>query len=187
MKKLFTFAAVVTLSVFVLLPAAPASATVCEAPWGSTAKTAADNTGGSLTNIRTGQHPCFDRMVFDVPGANANTGYRVEYVTNVIADGSGEIIPVSGGAKLQIRIDAPAYNPNTGAPTYSPIWKPSDPAKHRTLPGVNLTGYQTFRDARFAGSFEGQTTVGLGVRARLPFRVMTENNKVIVDVAHLWY
>lgn len=185
MKKLFSLVLGISFAVIGILPAATASATVCEAPWGSLPKSAVDTTSGSLTNIRTGQQPCFDRIVFDVPGASTGTGYHVEYVTNVHADGSGELIPVSGGAKLQIRVDAPAYNVNTGAPTYKPIMTPG--ANYRALPGVNLSGYKTFRDARFAGSFEGQTTVGLGVRAKLPFRVLVLDNRVVVDVAHLWY
>ncbi len=43
----------------------------------------------------------------------------------------------------------------------------------------------------WAGSFEGQTTVGLGVRARLPFRVFTlegpgDGSRIVVDVARYW-
>ncbi len=51
---------------------------------------------------------------------------------------------------------------------------------------VNLAGYRTFQDTRFAGSFEGDTQIGLGVRARLPFRVFQEGNRIVVDVAHDW-
>jgi hypothetical protein len=51
---------------------------------------------------------------------------------------------------------------------------------------VDLTGYRTFRDTRFAGSFEGETQIGLGVRARLPFRVLQLDGRIIVDVAHSW-
>jgi hypothetical protein len=51
---------------------------------------------------------------------------------------------------------------------------------------VNLTGYRTFRDARFVGSFEGDTQIGLGVRARLPFRVWVADGRIVVDVAHNW-
>ena len=36
---------------------------------------------------------------------------------------------------------------------------------------VNVTGFRTFRQVAWGGSFEGSTTLGLGVRARLPFRV----------------
>jgi len=76
-------------------------------------------------------------------------------------------------------VHAPSYDPDTGAPTY--------PARAgRPLPGVDLTGYRAFRDTRFAGSFEGDTQLGLGVRARLPFRVLRVDGHVIVDVAHSW-
>ncbi len=74
---------------------------------------------------------------------------------------------------------APAYHPETGAPAY--------PGRvGRPLPGVFLDGYRTFRDTRFAGSFEGETQIGLGVRARLPFRVLVLDGRVVVDVAHNW-
>jgi hypothetical protein len=56
---------------------------------------------------------------------------------------------------------------------------------------VNVTGYSTFRQVAWAGTFEGQTTVGLGVRARLPFRVFTlagpgSGSRLVIDVAHRW-
>ncbi|MGB6023317.1 MAG: hypothetical protein WBG89_13400 [Ornithinimicrobium sp.] len=59
-----------------------------------------------------------------------------------------------------------------------------------TVPDVS--GYRTFRQVRWAGSFEGQTTFALGVRARLPFRAFTlydassHTSRLVVDVAHAW-
>ncbi|MGB3593939.1 MAG: hypothetical protein WA994_07205 [Ornithinimicrobium sp.] len=59
-----------------------------------------------------------------------------------------------------------------------------------TVPDVS--GYRTFRQVRWAGSFEGQTTFALGVRARLPFRAFTlydassDTSRLVVDVAHAW-
>lgn len=161
----------------VLAIALPASAApYCGITWGSLPKNGGVMSTAPLTNIRTGQHECYDRMVFDFSGSAS--GYRVEYVANVYADGSGQLIPLSGGAKLQIVALAPAYDTN-GNPTYPGV-------VGQRLPGVNLAGYQTFRDAKFAGSFEGQTTVGLGVRARLPFRVFTLGDRLVIDVAHRW-
>lgn len=158
------------------LAAAQAAAPYCGITWGSLPKTVNTMTTSPLVNIRTGRNTCYDRMVFDLSGPAA--GYAVQYVSNVYADGSGQLIPLSGGAKLEIVARAPAYNQN-GQSTYPGVIG-------QKLPGVNLAGYQTFRDAKFAGSFEGQTTVGLGVRARLPFRVFTLDNRVVVDVAHYW-
>ncbi|MET9764577.1 hypothetical protein ABZ016_36860 [Streptomyces sp. NPDC006372] len=156
-----------------------ATATACPTGWGSVAKT---DTGATLTpvrDIRTGRHDCFDRMVIDLPGAGGDVGYSVRYVDQLHQDGSGRHIPVAGGAVLEVRVAAPAYDPETGAATY--------PARAgRPLPGVDLAGYRTFRDTRFAGSFEGETQIGLGVRARLPFRVLQLDGRVIVDVAHSW-
>ncbi|MGW7054458.1 AMIN-like domain-containing (lipo)protein [Streptomyces sp. NPDC054887] len=170
--------------------AAPAAATTttttttqstyCPTGWGSTAKTRSAATTESVTNIRTGRHACFDRMVVDVPGAGTSgLGYSVRYVSRLHQDGSGNYIPVGGGAVLEVRVSAPAYDPETGEQTY--------PARAgQRLPGVNLAGYRTFRDARFAGSFEGDTQIGLGVRARLPFRVSVATDRVVIDVAHNW-
>jgi hypothetical protein len=41
------------------------------------------------------------------------------------------------------------------------------------------------------GQLRGQTTLGVGVRARLPFRVTVlpgpgRHSRVVVDVAHTW-
>jgi hypothetical protein len=46
----------------------------------------------------------------------------------------------------------------------------------------------------WVGSFEGYTILGLGTRARLPFRVMVlaaapgtgQGARLVVDVAHRW-
>ena len=38
---------------------------------------------------------------------------------------------------------------------------------------TNVSKYQAFRQVAWTGSFEGHTTLGLGVRARLPFKVFT--------------
>ncbi|WP_418962845.1 hypothetical protein [Streptomyces lavendofoliae] len=161
-------------------PVAAPRAAACPTGWGSSPKTGAGAATASLTDIRTGRHDCFDRMVFHVPGLGTDkAGYRIRYVDRLFQDGSGHHVPVAGGAVLEIRLAAPGYDPETGRATYA--GKVSQP-----LPGVNITGYRTFRDTRFVGSFEGDTQVGLGVRARLPFRVLHLPDRLVVDVAHTW-
>lgn len=59
-----------------------------------------------------------------------------------------------------------------------------DPANRDELGDV--AGYGTFRQAVWSGSREGTTSIGLGVRARLPFRVFTLPGRVGVDGAHFW-
>ncbi|MEV6400619.1 hypothetical protein AB0M39_38565 [Streptomyces sp. NPDC051907] len=155
------------------------SAAACSTAWGSGLKSATDSTAKPLQNIKTSQSTCYDRMVFDISGATGKVGYHVGYVDKFHQDGSGDLIPVSGGAILQVFVNAPSYDPATGKPVYKG-------KGGQALPGVNLTGYKTFKDAKFGASFEGQTQVGLGVRAKLPFRVQQSGDQLIVDVAHTW-
>jgi hypothetical protein len=165
-----------------LTSASPASASVCEAQWGSLVKQRAPYTGKQVTDIRSGRHRCFDRLVVDLNGnGKGRPGYQVRYVKQVRQDGSGATVPLRGGARLRVIVNAPAYD--DGRLTYRPT-------NRREL--VDVTGYRTFRQVAWAGTYEGQTTIGLGVRARLPMRVLVLDatgggHRVVVDVAHRWY
>jgi hypothetical protein len=95
----------------------------------------------------------------------------------VINDPRGDVLPLRGGAFLQIVLQSPAQLA-TACPDEL----------------VDVTGYRTFRQVALAGNFEGVTSLGLGVRARLPFRVFTlagipgdaDGTRVVLDVAHSW-
>jgi hypothetical protein len=166
-----------------LVPVAAAStsaqaAQYCGITWGSLAKNSSTMVPGPVTNVRAGRHTCFDRLVIDLKGKAP--GYSVRYVSVVVTEGEGKVVPLRGGAKLLVVTRAPDHA-QTGAPAYTPT-------NPREL--VNLTGFTTFRQAAYAGSFEGQTSIGLGVRARLPFRAFTihdaTGSRLVVDVAHRW-
>lgn len=174
--------AVVVVSVLLSLVAAlavapPASAhPYCGIRWGSLPETNPTGSAAELVDVRAGRHRCFDRLVLDVDGDVA--GYFVRYVDQVRQDGSGHVVPVAGGARLEVVATAPAVPTDaffTGSGTDV----------------VDTTGYRTFRQVAFAGSFEGQSTLALGVRARLPFRVFLldgtgSESRMVVDVAHRW-
>ncbi|MGK3958125.1 hypothetical protein ACLKOZ_18265 [Arthrobacter sp. R4] len=49
-----------------------------------------------ITNIRSGRHDCFDRLMVDVNGEAPR--YTVRYVRAVTQDGSGFTLPLRGGA-----------------------------------------------------------------------------------------
>jgi hypothetical protein len=159
-----------------------ATTTACASGWGSLpeAGNRAATGEGWLTNVRAGRHACYDRLVVD--NSSRGTSYSVRYVPAVSMDGSGDPVPLRGGAKLQIIVSPPDYDVNSGQSTYSP-------ANRREL--VNVTGYRTLRQVAHAGSFEGQTTLGVGVRARLPFRTFTlagpgRGSRLVIDIAHRW-
>jgi hypothetical protein len=156
-----------------LTTASASAAPYCGIVWGSLLKEAGAGGATSLAGVRTGRHDCYDRLVLDLNGGPA-AAYRVEYVDAVFNDPRGDLVPLRGGARLRIV----AYVPTNGTPA-----SPTELA--------NVSGYQTFRQVAYAGSFEGQTTIGLGVRARLPFRVFTltgpgTGSRLVVDVAHFW-
>ncbi|WP_164200289.1 MULTISPECIES: AMIN-like domain-containing (lipo)protein [Pseudarthrobacter] len=182
MRKFHTWLTVILMAVGLgFLAPGPASATTsyCGLVWGSMAKSDPTMNAAPVTNIRTGQHYCFDRMVVDLSGVP--NGYNVRYVPEVTEDGSGAPVPLRGNAFLQVTVNAPSYDADGNA-TYSP-------ANPDEL--TNVSGYQTFRQLAWAGSFEGTTNVGLGVRGRLPFRVFTldgpgSGSRMVVDVAHFW-
>jgi hypothetical protein len=160
-------------------PTAAAQQPYCGIRWGSLPETHNEMSQAPLVNVRAGRHQCFDRLVLHLRGKA--DGYRVEYVSAVRSDGSGEAISVRGGAKLQITLLAPAHDAN-----YNPTFRPANRNEV-----VNVAGWRTFRQVVFAGTYEGVTTLALGVRARLPFRVFTldgpgSGSRIVIDVAHRW-
>ena len=181
MKRFTRVLLAVVLAVATLSIASPAEAApYCGIRWGSLTKTDPAMSSTPLTGVRTGRHTCYDRLVIDVAGPAG--GYTVGYVSQVSAEGSGLPIALRGRAFLQIVIHDPAYDVTTGHATYTP-------ANPKEL--TNVTWYRTFRQVAWGGSFEGYTTIGLGTRARLPFRVFTldgpgNGSRIVVDVAHRW-
>jgi hypothetical protein len=115
----------------------------------------------------------------DIDGKAAGS---VRYVDAVTTEGRGDVLPLRGGAFLQIGLRNPSYDINTGVSTFTP----PNPDEL-----VNVAGWRTFRQVADGGSFEGYTTIGLGVRARLPFRAFTlagpgRGSRLVIDVAHRW-
>jgi hypothetical protein len=150
-------------AVILTVPGGSAQAAGCSVTWGSQAKSVTNYVHRTLYGVRAGRHTCYDRLVLDLSAGGE--GYRVRYVTAVRDQGQGAVVPLRGGAFLQIDDQSMAY-------------------RRPTMPSVG--GYTTFRQVAYGGSFEGYTTIGLGVRARLPFRVFRYQNHLVVDVAHRW-
>jgi len=167
-----------------LAPTAAQAGPYCSITWGSLDKTAAAPTGGgaptTVTNVRSGQHACYDRLVLDLSAAAPRAS--VGYVSQVVGDGGGEVVALRGGAFLHVVLQGVAYPADAGVPGYTP-------ADRNEL--VDARGYRTLRQVARAGGFEGYDTYGAGVRARLPFRVFVLSgpgtaSRVVIDVAHRW-
>jgi hypothetical protein len=176
--RLLVLAMTAALTALALAVPAQAAAPYCGITWGSLAKsgpTSLPVPGAAVGALRAGRHDCYDRLVLDVHGATSMGTWRAEYVSGVTEDPSGRTVALRGGAFLQISVGATQGYQSS-----------------REL--VPVTGFTTFRQVASAGSFEGVTSIGLGVRARLPFRVLTMTGipgstngvRVVVDVAHAW-
>lgn len=177
---LIGFVLMVMIGAFTAVPAQ--AAPYCGITWGSTAKVQTDQgpVTDYITNVRAGRHACYDRLVVDIGNTSHYTGYNVRYVNQISEDPTGNVIATRGGARLQIIVNAEDHNRN-GIVTYRH-------ANKNEL--VNVSAFTTFRQVVWAGSFEGQSTVGLGVRGVLPFRVFVLHgngtSNLVIDVAHRW-
>jgi hypothetical protein len=186
-RQLAALTSAVTFGVLLVAPlAAPAAAgPYCGITWGSLMKSDAVLTPAPIVGARVGQQDCYDRLVIDLGGKLA-AGYRAYYVDRFGAVGTGDQLTVAGGATLKIEALAPTYDV-AGRPTVP--WKVGT---HIVTAGqFSAAGFRTFRDLVFGGSFEGESAFGLGVRARLPFRVFKldgpdSGSRLVIDVAHQW-
>ena len=130
--------------------------------------------GGPLTvtAVRVARQEGYDRVVFELAGTAAGqAGWRVEYVDEPSAQGSGDPVEVAGDAALSVLITGTGYPMDTGQEEVS-----SDPA----LPG----DLQVVEDVVLGAVFEGQYEAFIGTAGRQPFRVfrLGDPERVVVDV-----
>jgi hypothetical protein len=122
---------------------------------------------GKLTTLRAGRHTGYDRVVFQLDGPIPY--YSVRYVPQVHLDGSGDPLRLRGAAFLEVVIRAPTHDEH-----YRPVLTPT-----RLRPD-----FPTLREVNAPGSFEGQTTAGIGVSYRAPFRILelTNPTRIVIDL-----
>ena len=130
--------------------------------------------GGPLTvtAVRVARQEGYDRVVFELAGrAAGQAGWRVEYVDEPSAQGSGDPVEVAGDAALSVLITGTGYPMDTGQEEVS-----SDPA----LPG----DVEVVEDVVLGAVFEGQYEAFIGTSGRQPFRVfrLGDPERVVVDV-----
>jgi hypothetical protein len=122
---------------------------------------------GNLTTLRAGRHAGYDRVVFQLDGPIPY--YSVRYVPQVRLDGSGFPLRLRGAAFLEVVIRAPTHNEH-GRPLLTPTrLRPEFPA---------------LREVNAPAHYEGQTTAGIGVSYRAPFRILELANptRIVIDL-----
>jgi len=124
----------------------------------------------TLIAIRAAYHPEaapeYDRVVFEFSGPVPLL--RIEYVKQLIADGSGLPVSIAGRATLCVHF-MPAYAHNDQGQTTAPAsMKPKLP---------------TVREIVCAGDFEAVVTYGIGLSRKAQLRILTlsDPNRVVID------
>ena len=134
-------------------------------PFTTGAKTSpSSGSQATLSSAAAGCHSSYDRFVVRV-GAGGKPGYDVRYVSQIIADPSGNPVSLLGTKRLRVIVhDATAH----------------------TLASTITPGCSNLRQAKKAGDFEGVVSYGLGLRRKTGFRVfrLTGPTRIVIDVAH---
>ncbi len=133
----------------------------------------AGGTDGPLpTTVRFGEHPGYDRVVFDFDG-DVVPGYRVEYVPQAVQDGSGNVVEIDGDAILQVRMEGVRLpEPGEAVPGGPGTYEPDED--------------EAVKEARLEGTFEGVALAWIGVEDRQrDYRVftLTDPVRLVVDVS----
>ena len=123
-----------------------------------------------LWNLRAGNNVTFDRIVFDE--RVSMSGYSVRYVSRVLYDASGAVVPLRGRYFLRVVI--------TGATTASL------PGLRSMIPSVLTPGFPEIAQVRKAGEFERVVSYGIGLNRYRGFRVfrLTSPTRLVIDVLH---
>ena len=123
----------------------------------------------TLSGVRAGHHPGFDRVVFEFRGPVPR--HHVRYVDQLVQDGSGKPVSVAGAADLEVVFQGANAHDQNGTPTVDP--RRFSPR----LPAV--------QEVAQIGDFEAVVSYGIGVDRRRPLEVTTLSSpsRLVIDVS----
>jgi hypothetical protein len=122
-----------------------------------------------LVGVRAASHRTFDRVVWEFRGGLPKNR-SVQYVRELIADGSGQPVRIAGSAILELTVSsANAHDENTG---------------QGTAPSRVVSGLGNVIEVVESGDFEATVSYGVGLAKRQKFSVTTLRNpsRIVVDV-----
>jgi hypothetical protein len=173
-RALGALAATVLMLTGGVVAAAPASTAPASTASTSTVSTSTGRLAVPvLTNVRTGVHTGYDRVVLDWSGGPA-PGVRATHVEDLYADGSGELVWLTGEVFVQVVATVAVAHRPDGSISYA------NPAKFRTRALRNVMAVAVVSD------FEGYVTIGLGARHRSWVRTaaLGSPSRTVIDVGH---
>jgi hypothetical protein len=125
-----------------------------------------------LAHVRVGQHPGYDRIVFEFTGPIP--GYRIQPVTELAEDASGKPVWPSSRNLLWVRLEPAQAHTNAGNATLAANERQGAPS----LPAL--------REFRLIGDFEGVVSYGLRLGLAAPnlhVFELTGPNRLVIDIA----
>ena len=134
-------------------------------------KTQQSNSPATLVAIRAAYHPeatpKYDRVVFEFQGSLPDT-IRVEYVSKLIADGSGAVLPIKGQGILRVGLFPAAAHTTAGV---------------ATVPGRINYNLPLVKEIVRSGDFESLVSYGIGVshKTEIRFLTLTSPTRVVID------
>jgi hypothetical protein len=129
-----------------------------------------------LTDIRTGRHACYERVVFDFRregGGPGTISYDIGYRRPPFAGPSGQPIPVDGNAFLQVAFrPARGHTGPTAEPTYTGPFE------------IRPRGLASVREIQRIEDFEATLVWVIGLDQRRQFNVvqLDDPDRVAIDI-----
>lgn len=122
-----------------------------------------------VTDVRTGSHAGFDRVVFDLTG-EGEPGWFMDYTDSPSQQGSGNPISYEGATALNVNIDGTVYPFDLGM---------EDPQIGTVEGAGNLV-----TEVISAGTFEGRSQFVIGLDGKHPYSVtvLQDPHRLVVDI-----
>jgi hypothetical protein len=132
-----------------------------------------------LTGVDVAVQDDFDRVTFTLEGDERFAGWRVQYVDEARAVGTGDLIDVEGDAIIRVILTGMALPPDLPDDIEDRVMDVLDEATF-------VLGGDAIVEVVLDGPFEGQQQVFIGTTGQLPFTVerLDDPQRVYVDVFH---
>lgn len=122
--------------------------------------------------IRTGAHPCFERVVLELQGTGDMPGYRVAYVDDPVKLSPSDMeVDIAGDATLVLSVAA---------------WMTTMEGEGYDGPDqIVPTNVSLIEELRLVENFEGMHQWAIGLDRERPFSVTTLNDppRIVIDIA----
>lgn len=144
-------------------------------PWlteETSGKGSGDHLGKRITEVRTGLHDDYDRVVVQFAGDYGVPSWRVDWVDEPVAAGSGMPLDVEGDSYLQLTVEGLD-------------WLNSEQF-YNSGDAVEGASTEELEEVYFGVLFEGQQQLFLGLDDTTSYRVFTleEPSRLVVDIKH---